>query len=192
MKKYFPIILFIMGFTGFLCGQVAFDLFDQAKREKMVHPKVAKTYEILFSEMSFNTVNGKEIKLDEVAAPIVILNFWASWCSPCLEEFPSMVELRTNFKEKDVLIIGINGDEENSLKEIKKVIRKYKINFPTVTDPSGEILSKFNVSSIPLTIIFHRGKVLEVVKGPKDFSAVEMQQNFKELLEREKAVVKAN
>ena len=61
-----------------------------------------------------------------------------------------------------------------------------------MADPSGEILGSFNVSSIPLTIIFHKGKVLEVVKGPKDFSAVETQQNFKELLERTKAVVRAN
>lgn len=181
-----------MGFTGFLCGQVAFDLFDQAKKEKMVHPKVAKGYEGLFSKISLNTVDGQNLKLTEAKAPIVILNFWASWCTPCLEEFPSMVEMRKNFKEDELLIVGINSDEEDYLKEIKKIGKKYKINFPTVADPSGEILGRFNVSSIPLTIIFHKGKVLEVVKGPKDFSAVETQQNFRELLERTKAVVRSN
>jgi len=181
-----------MGFTGFLCGQVAFDLFDQARKEKMVHPKVAQQYEKIFSKISLKTTENQNINLNELKAPLIILNFWASWCTPCLEEFPSMVDLRSSFKEEDIFILGINSDEENYLKEINKVAKKYNINFPTVADPTGEILNRFNVASIPLTIIFHQGKVLEIVKGPKDFSSIENRENFKELILKSKRFVKAN
>jgi len=181
-----------MGFTGFLCGQVAFDLFAQAKKEKLVHPKIIKKYERIFSKTTFETISGDKIRLKEIAAPIVMLNFWASWCTPCLEEFPSIVDLRQKFKKDEIFIIGVNSDEENHLKEIKKVSRKYKFNFPNVADPSGGILSEFDVTSIPLTIIFYQGKVLEVMKGPHDFSSVEIGNNFNKLIEKSRAVVRTN
>ena len=113
---------------------------------------------------------------------MVILNFWASWCVPCLEEFPSLVNLRNKFKDQEVVIIGINTDDVESYPDAKKVMKKYKINFPVIFDKKGELINKFKVSAIPVSIIYNKGKVIEVSNGAKDFFSGEFLEQFQSIV----------
>lgn len=126
-------------------------------------------YEQLFREISLKTTDGKRYKLSDIKAKTIILNFWASWCTPCLKEFPSLVSLIEKFDEEKLVVIGINNDDEKPLKKIDKTREEYKLNFPSISDADGTVTSKFLISDIPVSIIFHDGKVYEVSKGEKDF-----------------------
>jgi len=184
IKKYFPIILFICGFTGFLSGQIIFDLFDLSAGLSSKEKALNAHYENIFSRLEFKTIENEKVELSKVKAPIIILNFWASWCQPCLEEFPTIVEMKRKFPNEKVMVFAINADEEEQVKNIKKIVKKYKLNFPIIPDSNGVILEKFLVSSLPVSIIYKNGKVFEISKGKKDFNSGKLIEAFQKIIKQ--------
>lgn len=182
MKKYFPIILPFMVFTGFLAAQIAFNIVSTSLGQSDKEKKISVYYENLYSEKTFQGSKGESIALSKIKAPIVIVNFWASWCTPCLKELPSLVKIVQTYGTDKIFVVGINADEENQLREIERISAKYSLNFPTVPDKGGGILNDFMVSGIPTTLIFHKGKLQEKIQGEKDFSSIETRQMFNKLL----------
>lgn len=182
MKKYFPILAFITMFAGFLAGQVFFDVFESTAGQTSAQKKVFSHYENLLKSSVFTTRDGKTVAANAVKAPIVIVNFWASWCKPCLEEFPSLVELDEKYNDDQVYILGINTDEAAAKKEVLKTINKFNMKFANVEDQDGSWLEKFMITAIPVSIIFHEGKVLEVSNGAKDFVSGEFLEKVDQIL----------
>ena len=183
MKKYFPILIFLLVFFMFLGGQVSYDLAYSKKGNSSDDSHLH--YQELFDDYAFQTITGKTIDLVNIKAPIVILNFWASWCLPCIEEIPSLVALRKKFSDQEVFIIGINTDQENQKYKIMKVARKLKLNFPQIADSTGEILADFDVEALPLTIFFYRGKVLKINYGAIDFMSKKVLSKLEGVLEND-------
>jgi thiol-disulfide isomerase/thioredoxin len=167
-KKLVLILLFIMAFTGFLSTQILWDSFhsnaEQVSPEKQKH----SVYETNFQTLKLTTTKNTTIELKNDKTPIVVLNFWASWCLPCLKEFPSLVKFQEKYQGQ-VKVIGINGDEENPLDEIRKTEQKYKLNFESVMDPNSEISEQFLIQTYPVSIVFHKGKVIYVNKKLHNF-----------------------
>ena len=184
MRKYFPIIASFVVFTGFLAAQVAFDILNTSARQSDKDGVKKAHYNNVFKKQIFKDVQKREILLSEIKSPIVIINFWASWCAPCLIELPSLVEISQQYGLSKMLVLGINADEKNQLKQIKKLVDKYKINFPIILDPESNILDKFMVSKIPTTLIFHKGKLVRQIEGTEDFVSGEMIDFFDNLLEK--------
>ncbi len=184
MKKYLPIFIFILGISGYLIGNYHFKKNDGKIKSTLTPKYILKNYESAFKTLNLTTIDDQKISFNPSEAPIVILNFWAPWCGPCLDEFQSMITLRKKFSPKEVLIIGIIMDEENSQEQMKKWIEDHGLNFPNVFDNSGMIYSLFNISSIPATIIFHQGKILEIKKGEMDFEALEFIETLEKLLNK--------
>lgn len=171
-KKLIPIVLFIMAFTGFLSTQIIWDHFNinaqQVDEDKQKH----SVYETNFQTLNLTTTKKTTIELRNDPAPIIVLNFWASWCIPCLKEFPSLVQFQEKYKGK-VKVIGINGDAENPEELIKKTEAKYKLNFESVADPYERISEKFMIRTYPVSIVFHKGKVIYVNKKLHNFMDTE-------------------
>jgi thiol-disulfide isomerase/thioredoxin len=178
MKKFIPLLLFIMAFSGFLSTQILWDHFqlnaEQVDQDKLKH----SVYETNFQTLNITTTKNKTIELKKIGEPIVVLNFWASWCLPCLKEFPSLVKFQEKYKGK-VLVIGINGDEERPEENIKKIESKYQLNFESTQDSNSLTANKFMISSYPVSIVFHKGKVIYVNKKIHDF----MDSSFTSLIE---------
>ena len=172
IKKYIPIIATLSLGLVVLISQVFFKGRDINASPSKMQNKLKLHYENNFKNIEFES-NGKKISLKDSKAPVVILNFWASWCIPCLEEFPSLVSLRKKYKSQNVVIIGVNTDEPDSYSDAKKIMEKYKINFPIIFDKKSELVSKFKISAIPISIVFEKGKVVEISNGAKDFYAGE-------------------
>ena len=189
MKKYLPIFLIIIGLGGFLIFQIEFNGPKKSKTLSRVPSFASKKFEKNFQDLNLVTIDGPEIRPASLKVPIVILNFWASWCAPCLEEFPSLTELRKKYFDQEVLIVGINTDDQLSKVDIKKVAKQYNLNFPIIGDDTGKISNLFDVSAIPFTIIFYNGKVLEINNGPKDFNAIEFIETIDKLLKKRIALI---
>lgn len=174
MKKYLPILLFILAFFGYLSWQVAGERY-QANAGLAPEDKQSKLhYESLFHKSDLVAVDGEYFRLADEKAPVVILNFWASWCSNCMLELPTLNELRKKFSENDLKILTINTDNQNPEESIKRVAKKLDLGLPVISDINGDISRDFNVSGIPITFVFKRGELMEVSKGLKDFASEEM------------------
>lgn len=182
MKKYFPILISIIIFAGFLASQVVFDINDTSARQTEKEKQVYSHYESVFKKTKLTGTDGKVYELSKVKAPIIVLNFWASWCTPCLEEFPNLVKMKAQFKDTDVKVFAVNSDDTETMKKITKTSKKFKFNFPVILDKKGKVLDDYMVSAIPVSIIFHKGKVIEVSQGAKDFFSEETLSTFRKLL----------
>lgn len=180
MKKYLPWITLIVILSVILLPQYS-NVFKSIAKQTQNDQKINSLYENKLKNMAAKTFAGKEIK-GNALSNVVIVNFWASWCQPCLEEFPSLVELRNSFNEKDLSILAISSDKEDSEKELKKVISKFNLNFDIVPFSDGKIIDDFMIQAIPITIVFAKGKVQKIYNGGVDFNSEEFKEQIKSWL----------
>lgn len=167
MNKATSWITIIISFLLVYFAQVIIS--DQNLAAKPPKPQNYILAENLFKELTLTTTKGNKIKLSEHTDKIVILNFWASWCRPCLSEFESLKKLIEKFPKEKILVIGINNDEEEPLKAVKKIEKKLNLNFESVVDTSSITTTKFQISAIPASIIFNKGKVIHFVNKEFNF-----------------------
>ena len=96
-------------------------------------------------------------------APVVV-DFWASWCGPCKEAFPTLKELQKKYGQKGFVIVAVSVDED--VDDMKKFVSKQKPEFVIVRDKTTKLASKLDLASIPTTFILDRkGNVVEVHNG---------------------------
>ncbi len=183
MKKYIPALIFIIAFSGFLSTQILWDTYELNAVSVDGDKQKYSVYETNFQALKITTTKKTSIELKNESAPIVVLNFWASWCLPCLKEFPSLVKFQEKYQGK-VKVIGINGDEENTEQNIQKIEDKYHLNFETVADANSVVSSKFMINSYPVSLIFLRGKVIYVNKRIHDFMDKDFLSLINEALEK--------
>jgi len=115
--------------------------------------------------------DGAKIRVSDLRASLVIVNFWASWCEACVVEMPSMVRLRDRFRGRGLEIAFVDVDE-NPEEVVPKVLEMLEIDFPTYVDRSGGLTDLFHVRGIPKTVILDRNrKILFTHDGEKDWDA---------------------
>lgn len=186
MKKVFPIVLISFVFFGVLATQMFIDLMpsragmSSESKARMAH------YTNEFKDLVLSDHNNKDITTLKKNAEIVILNFWASWCQPCLVEFPSLNALAQDYDEKKLLVIGINNEEENQMANLKRIVANYKLAFPNVADRNNEVLDKFKISSLPSSIIFVNGIAYKVKEGGFDFQDEDFLDEINSILKKTK------
>jgi len=115
----------------------------------------------------------RKVTLSELRGKVVVLNFWATWCAPCVEEMPSLVQLQQRFKDKGLTVVGISIDVDNDA--YHKFLKDYKIDFPTVRDPDQRTSNLYGSFKWPETYIIDRnGIVRRKFIGPVEWSQPEI------------------
>lgn len=180
MKKFLPFIVFGMVFFAVVLWQVTVNKFE-GNGVTQETPSEYRVYESLFLNEKMITLEGKSLELKELSTPLVVVNFWASWCIPCLDEMPSMLSLKKSLPNHNLSIVAINTDEDEQLKNIQKIKNKIKFTdeFVIIPDKEGRITELFKVSAIPVSIVFLHGKVVHVSNGPMDFYSEEFKEKVK-------------
>ena len=100
----------------------------------------------------------RKVTLSEYRGNVVVLNFWASWCGPCVEEMPSLVQLQDRFKNKGVTVLGVSIDVDGDA--YHKFLKDYKIDFPTVRDPDQKASNLYGSFKWPETYIIDRNGIV--------------------------------
>ena len=100
----------------------------------------------------------RKVVLDQLRGQVVVLNFWASWCGPCVEEMPSLVELQHRFKDKGVTVVGVSIDVDGDA--YHKFLKDYKVDFLTVRDPDQKTSSLYGSFKWPETYIIDRNGIV--------------------------------
>ena len=110
-------------------------------------------------------ISGRQIRLQEFKGKVVLLNFWATWCSPCLAEIPELVKWQRKYSKSGLQIIGLTYPPQTK-REIQKFARKLKINYPIIQG-NAEQKSFFTTSeTLPWTIVIgRRGNIVAQIEG---------------------------
>src|SRR5262249_43205282 len=82
---------------------------------------------------------------------LVVIDFWALWCGPCVAALPKVDQVATKFADRDVAFFAVNAGDEAD--EIREFVKKQKLKLPIAVDPKAELSKLFNASSIPMTVI---------------------------------------
>jgi cytochrome c biogenesis protein CcmG, thiol:disulfide interchange protein DsbE len=115
----------------------------------------------------------RKVTLSEFRGQVVVLNFWATWCGPCVEEMPSLVQLQQRFKGKGLTVIGVSIDVDGDA--YHKFLKDYKVDFLTVRDPDQKTSNLYGSFKWPETYIIDRnGIVRRKFIGPVEWSQPEV------------------
>jgi len=129
-------------------------------------------------------INGNKISLSDYKGKVVLVNFWATWCSPCKEEIPQLNKLYKIMQNRDFVILAIAEDNKSS-NELKAFIKKYEMPFTVLTDPGRVIAGYYRLSGVPETFLIDKnGKLIYKFIGPKDWTGEELSEIFEKLINK--------
>ena len=125
----------------------------------------------IYEAVIFKDINQKDVNLDDFKGKLLILNFWATWCSPCREEMPSLDNLQSNSKFSNLKIFPINIGQEDISKS-KIFFKELNIvNLNIYSDASITLAKKFSLRGVPTTILFNKeGNEFARIIGSIDFN----------------------
>lgn len=146
-------------------------------------PLADELTETAAAHASFKDESGKVVHTKDLAGKVVFLNFWATWCPPCLKEMPSIQVLHDKFKNNDGVVFLI-VEIENNIEGAKEFVAHQNLSLPIVF-PNEEIPSAWLGGAIPTTVILDKeGNIAARHEGMYDFATPEMENYLKELLSK--------
>ncbi len=119
--------------------------------------------------------SDRKVALHDFKGQTVVLNFWATWCAPCVEEMPSLIQMSKNVKDKNVAVIGVSIDVDETA--YKNFLQKHGVTFLTVRDPEQKSSALYGTTGWPETFIIDKDGVLRrKFVGPVDWSDPQITQ----------------
>lgn len=132
---------------------------------------------------SVTTDDGKTLTRSSFGGKLLVLNFWASWCQPCVEEIPSLNQLQKNLGPKGLVVLGISVDKNEA--NYKKFLKRANISFKTSLDKEANVSASYGTFKYPETyIISPEGKVLEKIISNRNWVNDPIYDRLKGLLSR--------
>jgi cytochrome c biogenesis protein CcmG/thiol:disulfide interchange protein DsbE len=127
------------------------------------------------------TLNGKPAHLSDLRGKVVLLNFWATWCPPCVDEADSLVQLQNKIAPLGGTVLGVSQDDDAAAYD--QFLAVHHVNYPNFREPSAKIPRSYGTTMIPETYVINReGKLDRKIVGPQDWTSPEMMQYLNSLL----------
>jgi cytochrome c biogenesis protein CcmG/thiol:disulfide interchange protein DsbE len=119
---------------------------------------------VLAPEFTLNTLDGQEMTLSKLKGKVVLLDFWATWCAPCREAIPHLINLQKTYREKGVQVIGMNVDK-GDLETVRRFVKSMDIPYPITVTPE-EVSRRYGVTAVPTTILIDKkGRIRQKLLG---------------------------
>ena len=167
------LILIMLGVLILLQGKSAFFNISTKPRLKRGSPAL---------NFSLPGLDGRQVRLSDYKGKVVLLNIWATWCAPCIEEMPSMQKLYQELKESDFEILAVSIDQAGA-QAVAPFMQRYKLSFPALINPEGTIQNLYGTTGVPESFVLDKkGVVRKVVIGPIDWYTPEVIRFFRGLL----------
>jgi len=117
-------------------------------------------------------LGGNKINTSSYAGKVVLINFWAAWCTPCAEEIPQFVALQDKYRAQGLQVIGISMEDRDSA--LRDFYRKYKMNYPVVAGSEKIAEAYGGILGLPTSFLIGRdGRIRAKYPGLADFAKLE-------------------
>jgi peroxiredoxin len=134
--------------------------------EKVQAPEVGKS----IPEIALPDLQGKTFRLSQTRGRVVLVNFWASWCPPCVEEMPSLEKLHRVLGDKGLEVVAVSVDD--NLDVIEQFQKEHGLTFTIVHDEGAKVARRFQTFKFPETYVVDReGRLVWKIIGPRDWIA---------------------
>jgi peroxiredoxin len=135
-------------------------------------------------DFKFPGLDGKMVSLSDYKGKVVLVNIWATWCPPCVEEMPSMEKLYQKFKGENFEILAVSIDEPG-LKAVAPFMKKSSLTFPALIDSEGTIKTVYGITGIPESFIIDKqGILIKKIIGPVDWTTPKIFRFFSNLIQK--------
>lgn len=119
-------------------------------------------------------LDGKVHTLDEYKGKALVVNFWGTWCEPCVKEMPALQAQYDKWKDKDVVIVGINAGEDKMA--VENFVKLVHVSFPVMLDPEKDAIQSYGISPLPTTFfVSPNGKINKIHLGQLDLQTLDQQ-----------------
>jgi cytochrome c biogenesis protein CcmG, thiol:disulfide interchange protein DsbE len=128
-------------------------------------------------------LNGNPVQLSDYRGQVVVLNFWATWCPPCIEEMPSLVRFQEEFAASGVVVMAVSVDDDEQA--LRRFVAEHNLNFVVARDAGRRVAATYHTFKYPETFILDRqGRLVQKVIGPADWNESSIRSFFRELAAR--------
>lgn len=126
---------------------------------------------------------GKNLKLSEYRGQVVMINFWATWCSPCRQELPQLNRLYAQYQRAGFVLLGLNIDDNP--KAARQLADQLSLAFPVLFDTAKRVSGRYDVDAMPTTLLIDRGGVVRYLhRGFRSGVENEYEARVRELLKQ--------
>ena len=134
-------------------------------------------------DFSLPGLDGKQVNLSDYRGKVVLVNIWATWCPPCVEEMPSMQKLYNEFNGSDFEILAVSIDIQGR-EVVAPFMKNHKLTFPALLDTQGTVKAAYGLSGVPESFIIDKdGSLVKKVIGPLDWATPAIFQFFRDLIQ---------
>jgi len=120
------------------------------------------------SDFSLRALDGSNVRLsDYLGRDVVLLTFWATWCTPCLGEVPHLVKLHETYKDKGLKVLSIAMDGPETIANVEPTARRYGVTYPVLLDEDTRVMAVYNPArDAPFTVLIGKdGTIAETRVG---------------------------
>jgi len=141
-------------------------------------------------DFALQTASGESVKLADLRGKVVLLDFWASWCGPCMLAMPEMEKIHQKFAGKPVMVIGMNQQDDAAT--VEETMKERELTFTQLLDVDGSVGESFGANAIPHTVLIDaEGRIQKIHQGYADTLADDLSGDIEKLL-RGEALFKPN
>ena len=140
---------------------------EHAKAESPVEGYPAPDFQL-------QDINGFYYRLSDIKGKVTVLNFWASWCTPCKIEMPAFQSVAEEYSMDEVIILGINVTNQDDINNVLAFLQENGISFPILLDQSGSTSNLYQVFSMPTTYFIDKEGIIRkvIIGGPVSKAAI--------------------
>jgi peroxiredoxin len=167
------IAVFFVLYKGNSSGSSEDSYFRRAKIHKFEKKQSA--------HLELKDMDGENIRLKDYQGKVVLLNFWATWCGPCVDEMPFLEKLHLYFKDDDFILLAVSLREKKET--VEKFIKENNLTMKILLDTQGKTIGSFGIWSIPATyIIDKKGFLVGKAIGPRNWDGKEVKELITSLM----------
>lgn len=132
-------------------------------------------------DFSITADNGRTVSLKDFGGKVLVLNFWATWCPPCIDELPSLDQFQRELASSGVVVLGVSVDKDQ--KAYKRFLQRANVAFMTARDPDNKINAEYGTFVFPESYIINSdGKVVMKIINETNWTDDKMMNFVKTLL----------
>ena len=173
MNRVLKVVLVIILISGLLIAGCST---DSSSDDSAQAPQVGK----LAPDFQFQDVDGQYIFLSDLQGNPVLINFWTTWCDPCIYEMPYLQQVYEEWSGQGLVVLAINKGE--SLSTVKDFIQSGNFSFPVLLDINQYVALEYNIRSIPTTFFIDKDGMIQAIKVGRFLSKAEIEVMLSEII----------